>query len=137
MEVRLHKIKACLKYFVTFQIICLVLIEVNGHGRLLEPPSRSSLWRLPKYQDLDPPVNFNYDDDQLYCGGLGNMVNNGGKCGPCGDPYEMKRPREQENTGLFGEGIIVRNYEIGQVSICNCSKNIIRGLSIHKNFSTQ
>jgi len=69
-----------------FQGILIILnsSQVQGHGRLLEPPNRSSLWRFAKYQDLDPPVSPNYDDDQNYCGGLGNMVNSGGKCGPCG-----------------------------------------------------
>ena len=37
---------------------------VAGHGRLLNPPSRSSMWRVGFN---NPP---NYDDNQLFCGGF-------------------------------------------------------------------
>lgn len=37
---------------------------VQGHGRLIDPPSRSSMWR---YGYRNPP---NYNDNQLYCGGV-------------------------------------------------------------------
>lgn len=37
---------------------------ISGHGRLIDPPSRSSMWR---YGFNNPP---NYDDNQLYCGGV-------------------------------------------------------------------
>lgn len=36
---------------------------IFGHGILLDPPNRSSLWRY-KF-DVEP----NYDDNQLFCGG--------------------------------------------------------------------
>lgn len=36
--------------------------------------------------------------------------------GPCGDDYADKRPRENENGGRFGRGIIARTYKPGQVS---------------------
>lgn len=39
---------------------------VNSHGRLMEPPSRSSLWRLEEFQKYKPEIN--YDDNQLFCG---------------------------------------------------------------------
>ncbi|KAF8764487.1 hypothetical protein HNY73_022553 [Argiope bruennichi] len=35
-----------------------------SHARLMEPPSRSSMWR----HGYDTPKN--YDDDGLYCGGM-------------------------------------------------------------------
>ena len=38
--------------------------SVAGHGRLIEPPSRSSMWRYGF--DTEP----NYQDNQLYCGGF-------------------------------------------------------------------
>lgn len=41
-------------------------VQVRGHGRLLEPPNRSSIWRFPEFSDRKPPVN--YDDNALYCG---------------------------------------------------------------------
>ena len=37
---------------------------VAGHGRLLDPPSRSSMWRV----GFNSP--HNYDDNQLFCGGV-------------------------------------------------------------------
>lgn len=52
-----------------------------GHGRLIEPPSRSSAWR---YGFQTPP---NYNDHELYCGGFTRQQRNGGKCGECGDPW--------------------------------------------------
>ena len=57
--------------------------SANAHGRLWEPPGRSTLWRLAEFQNLESPPLENYDDDQLYCGGIGKLIANGGKCGPC------------------------------------------------------
>ena len=75
--------------------------ETVGHGRLIEPAARASLWRFPEYADHNPPVNW--DDNELYCGtrskvflkphltdlifvcaaaGFGvQYMQNGGKCG--------------------------------------------------------
>lgn len=33
-----------------------------------------------------------------------------------GDPWEEPRPRQNENGGTYGQGLIVKNYEVGQVS---------------------
>lgn len=38
---------------------------------------------------------------------------NEGRCGLCGDDVREARPRRNENTGLFGEGIIGREYQSG------------------------
>ena len=48
----------------TFQIIMKphFIFQTSGHGRLLEPPSRASMWRM----GFNTPKNF--DDDQTYCG---------------------------------------------------------------------
>jgi hypothetical protein len=40
------------------------LPQANGHGRLIEPPSRSSAWRY----GFNTPVNYN--DHELFCGGF-------------------------------------------------------------------
>lgn len=40
------------------------LLEIHGHGMMLEPISRSSAWRKGY------PVEPNYDDNGLYCGGF-------------------------------------------------------------------
>ena len=33
---------------------------------------------------------------------------NKGKCGPCGDDYADPQPRDNENGGRYGIGVIVR-----------------------------
>ena len=49
-------------------LVLIVLIvtsrTVEGHGRLLEPPSRASAWRL----GFATPINYN--DNELFCGGF-------------------------------------------------------------------
>ena len=47
----------------------LMITEVSGHGRLLNPPSRASMWR----ENYDNPANFN--DNQLFCGGRAVSIN--------------------------------------------------------------
>ena len=42
--------------------------SVEGHGRLLVPPSRSSVWRLPEFSGV---ALINNNDHELNCGGLG------------------------------------------------------------------
>lgn len=80
-----------------------------GHGRLEEPPSRSSMWR---YGFKNPA---NYNDNELFCGGVGRQwERNGGRCGVCGDPWDEPRPRRNENGGRYGNGIISRHYRAGQ-----------------------
>ena len=46
-----------------FLIFMLCTWRTDGHGRLIEPPSRSSMWR---YGFSTSP---NYNDHELYCGG--------------------------------------------------------------------
>jgi hypothetical protein len=87
---------------------------VTGHGRLMDPPSRGSLWRFPQFAEYNPPKN--YDDNQLFCGGFKVQYKvNGGRCGPCGDPYNATVPRDHETGGLNTIGIIVKDYKVGQV----------------------
>lgn len=40
---------------------------------------------------------------------------NGGNCGVCGDPFQMKEPRPHEAGGEYAKGIISRFYTAGQV----------------------
>lgn len=79
----------------------------DGHGRLIEPPSRSSAWR---YGFQTPP---NYNDHELYCGGFTRQQRNGGKCGECGDPWDVPQPRANEHGGRYGQGVVVRKYNPG------------------------
>ncbi|XP_046551505.1 mucin-5AC-like [Haliotis rubra] len=95
-----------------FCICLMVLPDVQGHGRLVEPPSRSSMWRY----GFDNPRNYN--DNELYCGGFQTQWGvNGGKCGVCGDPWNAKR--ENEAGGKYANGIIVRKYKKGETITIN------------------
>ena len=72
---------------------------VSAHGRLMEPPGRSSLYLLPNDEEVKSfwdVVIPNYADNQLFCGGLTTEIANGYKCGVCGDNYADSRPRENE-----------------------------------------
>ena len=50
-------------YSTLLVILIYFTARTDGHGRLIEPPSRSSMWRF----GFNTPVN--YDDNQLFCGG--------------------------------------------------------------------
>lgn len=98
-------------FICTIVAICflLQLIDVcNGHGRLLEPPSRSSAWRF----GYNVPVNYN--DDELFCGGLFHQIGLDGKCGVCGDAWDAPEPRANEYGGTYGLGVVVRKYQPGE-----------------------
>ena len=43
--------------------LCL-LLEISGHGYMLSPPGRASMWRVGWSTPRD------YGDNQLYCGGF-------------------------------------------------------------------
>ncbi|KAG8228464.1 hypothetical protein J437_LFUL009329, partial [Ladona fulva] len=91
-------------------LLVLAAVGVNGHGYMADPCQRSSMWKL----GFDTPINW--EDDELNCGGFGTQWDqNDGKCGECGDAYNEKRPRPNENGGKFGKGIIVREYTEGEL----------------------
>ncbi|XP_062607153.1 uncharacterized protein LOC134268934 [Saccostrea cucullata] len=94
-------------HFLWTFVLCIV--EVYGHGKLWEPPSRSSIWR----RGFDSPVNTN--DNELNCGGYENhWIHQGGRCGVCGDPYQ-DHPRPNEAGGRYATGLITRKYKAGDV----------------------
>uniref|UniRef100_T1JLX3 Chitin-binding type-4 domain-containing protein n=1 Tax=Strigamia maritima TaxID=126957 RepID=T1JLX3_STRMM len=88
-----------------------VVITVNSHGRLRNPPSRSSAWR----DGFNTPIN--HDDNELFCGGfLIQHLKNNGMCGICGDPWHQPEPRNNELKGKFAPaGTITRTYKQGEV----------------------
>ncbi|CAL4108772.1 unnamed protein product, partial [Meganyctiphanes norvegica] len=91
-------------------ILAALAALIAGHGYMIYPAQRSSLWRY----GIDSP--FNYEDNELFCGGLTNMWDvNDGKCGECGDPYQDPRPRANEAGGLYGNGIIFKEFKAGEV----------------------
>nr|CAD7460233.1 unnamed protein product [Timema tahoe] len=86
-----------------------VVAQVGGHGMVMDPVSRSSMWRM----GFHTPVN--YDDDGNFCGGFSTQwEEHAGKCGECGDDYGLPRPRPNENTGKYGTGVIVKTLKSGQ-----------------------
>ncbi|KAK3889273.1 hypothetical protein Pcinc_006717 [Petrolisthes cinctipes] len=83
--------------------------EEYRQGRLVDPPSRASMWRY----GFKNPVE--YGDDRVDCGGfVRHWHDNQGKCGVCGDPWDLTPPRPHETRGRYGRGIIVRNYTQAQ-----------------------
>ncbi|XP_015518735.1 uncharacterized protein LOC107223546 [Neodiprion lecontei] len=81
---------------------------IFGHGMLVDPVNRSSMWR----KGYSTPINYN--DNENFCGGYAKQWSeNSGQCGICGDDYALKQPRPNENTGTYGNGIIVATYEQG------------------------
>ncbi|XP_069104435.1 uncharacterized protein [Argopecten irradians] len=108
-------IKQKLKWQVTdIFVLCLaVLIVISlegvaGHGRLVKPPGRSTMWR---YGYKTPP---NYNDHQLFCGGFPiQWWVNGGKCGICGDRYDTAIRENEPPYGRYANGIITEVYQTG------------------------
>ncbi|XP_026481801.1 uncharacterized protein LOC113388983 [Ctenocephalides felis] len=83
--------------------------ECLSHGRLMDPPARNAMWRF----GYPNPVNYN--DNELFCGGYAvQWDKNEGKCGLCGDPYHVEKPRPHEAGGEFARGVIARRYVMGQ-----------------------
>jgi len=109
----------CTDNMAILHLVCVSLLmtlgTVRSHGRLMDPPMRASIWRFPEFDQFNPPIN--YDDDGYYCGTMTTQYNqNGGKCGLCGDNWADPVPRENEDKGFYGRGVIVRNYTEGQVN---------------------
>ncbi|XP_046464103.1 uncharacterized protein LOC124209905 [Daphnia pulex] len=99
-----------LRWLIMLLAICLSSIgvtRVQGHGRLVEPPSRSSAWRYGFSTEKD------YNDSEAYCGGWNRQhQRNGGKCGVCGDAWDLPQPRAHEHGGRYGQGVVVRTYKM-------------------------
>ncbi|XP_042868305.1 uncharacterized protein LOC122250767 [Penaeus japonicus] len=90
--------------FWTIPIFC------EAQGRLIEPPSRASMWRFGFRNPVD------YKDDLQNCGGFQVQWRvHGGRCGVCGDPWDLPSPRPHEARGRYGRnGVIVKFYTQGQ-----------------------
>ena len=97
---------------------------VVGQGRLLEPPSRASMWRSVLSvlnmslsssscrKGFFSPVD--YHDDQTGCEVASNSSNSK-ECGVCGDRLDLPTPRPHEIGGQFGGGSVVRTYSQGDL----------------------
>lgn len=110
------------------KLVATLAATVSAHARLMEPPGRSSLYLFPNDPDVKQfwdMVVPNYADNQLFCGGLSTEIENGYKCGVCGDNYADARPRwlslfssnlsntsrENELGGKYDAGIIPRQFK--------------------------
>lgn len=98
------------------KIVLITLIAVfavtNGHIRLLDPPSRVSLWRFPEFSYLNPEVKAN--DDEMWCANI-RQFESDTRCGICGDPVTDPTPRPTEYKGRFWRDVATRTYTAGQV----------------------
>ncbi|XP_012945886.1 uncharacterized protein LOC106013787 [Aplysia californica] len=88
-------------------VACVLPRPAASHGRLYEPPGRSTMWR--RGYDTEE----NYDDNQLFCGGFWHQFTRGYKCGVCGDPVDG--PLDNEPGGKYATGQITRTYTEGQL----------------------
>ncbi|CAC5399936.1 unnamed protein product [Mytilus coruscus] len=92
----------------TLILLLFTLPVTKGHGMMIEPAMRSSLWRF-NYPGAEP----NYNDNGVNCGGFTNQhERQNGRCGVCGDPFQG--PRDNEAGGKYAKGIIARTYKSGQ-----------------------
>ncbi|XP_063437560.1 uncharacterized protein LOC134718773 [Mytilus trossulus] len=83
--------------------------HVESRGTMLEPPQRSSLWRVRPWKK-DKTIPKNLEDYGLNCGGFWRLHGiNKGQCGVCGDPHDAVS-RQNESGGKYANGIIVRRY---------------------------
>ena len=96
------------------KLVATLAATVSAHARLMEPPGRSSLYLFPNDPDVKKFWNLvipNYADNQLFCGGLSTEIENGYKCGVCGDNYADARPRYTEINRIYNN--IFRENELG------------------------
>jgi len=93
-----------------FVVLCTVLVvEINAHGRLFDPPARSTAWREFGTSQFPPE----YTDHEMFCGGFGvQWFTHGGKCSICGEEWGKKN---WEMGGPNYRGTVVRNYNVGAV----------------------
>lgn len=62
------------------------------------------------------PTPKNENDNALYCGGFGVQHNlNGGKCGICGDPWNVWPRQNEAPHGVFATGVISKTYRQGSI----------------------
>ena len=81
-------------------LVAVALGRVAGHGRLREPPGRSSMWRF----GFDTPHNVN--DHETNCGGFGRQWDQvGGRRSSCRETVQITTtacPEQWAVRGLWG-----------------------------------
>lgn len=107
----------CHQVVVAVLLVVVMAAVTEGHGRVWEPPQRATMWR----RGFD--TTRDYNDNSLYCGGFKQQWSvNGGKCGVCGDAYDLPSPRPHEAGGLYSTGVISRTYT--QADVINVTVDI-------------
>jgi len=87
-------------------LVVIIVSQVSGHGRMMEPPARNTMWRMGF------PTKPNYEDSELFCGGIKvQWEDNKGKCGICGDAFSGHR--DHETGGFYAYNYTVRSYSPG------------------------
>ncbi|KAF0690154.1 Aste57867_18442 [Aphanomyces stellatus] len=71
--------------------------SVDAVGRMISPPHRGYMGRLPQFKDIVP---IDWTDNVINGGGQG--VTKNGLWGVCGDKYTDAQPRAHEDGGLYG-----------------------------------
>ena len=93
-----------LKLLSLFFGLSALVYHIEGHGRLMDPPARSTAWR--ENQNMFPAY---YNDMEMFCGGKPTQWNqNGGKCSICGEDWA--KTKRFEKGGDMYRGHIVRTY---------------------------
>lgn len=84
--------------------------QPGGDFDYLSTPLRFII--TPNRFGFDTPEDYN--DHELICGGYTRHIfKNDGKCGICGDAWDLPKPRPHEYGGKFGKGVTVRKYDPG------------------------
>nr|AIG55958.1 secreted protein [Achlya hypogyna] len=83
-----------MKLLATAAVLAAAVVQTEAHGRMVFPPHRGYIGRLPAFKDI--PID--YSDNGLNAGGIGGT--SGGKHGVCGDAYSGVR--EHETGGIYG-----------------------------------
>ncbi|CAL8126864.1 unnamed protein product [Orchesella dallaii] len=96
---------------VTLFFCALALATVEGHMRMLEPPSRTSMWRFEEFAYLNPEQTAT--DDEFWCANI-RQFESDERCGICGDPVADPTPRAAEYRGRFWRDVSVRTFTAGQ-----------------------
>ncbi|KAJ8674248.1 hypothetical protein QAD02_005510 [Eretmocerus hayati] len=113
----LSLIRRIMSVITLVQLVSILLLSMTvkeniGHGRLMDPVSRSCAWMFQT-----PGSVTNWDNNGLNCGFVHQDKDNASsvtKCGVCGDSFNQPQPRPNERGGTYGRGAIVRSYAPGQ-----------------------
>ncbi len=39
-------------------LLAFAIVGISGHGKMMKPPNRSSIWRVPEFANQNPPQNY-------------------------------------------------------------------------------